>query len=368
MGYSGESRKQELAETSRVIDIMRLALAGLRSDFPPSWTWEVVEKARRHSVLFDAMVTIGAPDGRKVVLGVEAKRQINGRDVPALVEQFRPWLAAAPGAVPLVVARYLSPTTRERLEQAGLAYADATGNRRLAAETPALFIRNVGEDRDPWRGRGRPRGTLKGEPAAKVVRWLADVSPPYSVVEVAQGSGASTGATYRVVNFLEEEGLVRREPRGRIEHVEWRTLIERWSRDYAFPYADGGTSVLFPRGIDVLLEELRSMPDLPCVITGSIAAHRYAAHAPVRFAMLYAENVTSVIERLGLRQVDTGANVLIAPDRENVAFVRSSRDRGVCMAAPSQVAVDLLTAPGRSPSEGEALLDWMEIHENEWRR
>ena len=27
--------------------------------------------------------------------------------------------------------------------------------------------------------------------------------------------------------------------------------------------------------------------------------------------------------------------------------------------APSQAAVDLLTSPGRSPAEGEAVLEWM---------
>jgi len=32
-------------------------------------------------------------------------------------------------------------------------------------------------------------------------------------------------------------------------------------------------------------------------------------------------------------------------------------------AAPSQVAVDLLTNPGRGPAEGEELIDWMRSHE-----
>lgn len=34
----------------------------------------------------------------------------------------------------------------------------------------------------------------------------------------------------------------------------------------------------------------------------------------------------------------------------------------------SQVAVDLLTGPGRNPAEGQALLDWMEINERAWRK
>jgi hypothetical protein len=365
---SGGSGKVELSESAREIDVLRAALEGLRSDLPSTWKWQVEENAVRGNSRFDAIVTVQAPDGARVVLAVEAKRIIKGRDVPTLVEQFRSRLAVLPEAVALVVARYLAPATRERLEQAGLAYADVTGNRRLAGDRPALSIRNGGEDRDPWRGRGRPRGTLKGSPAARVVRWLVDFSPPYTVLDVVDGSGASTGATYRVVDFLEEEGLLQREPRGPITTVEWRTIVQRWSRDYAFPHAAGGESVLFPRGIEALLDELRASPDLPYVLTGSLAARRYAAHAPARFAMLYAENVSAVVEHLGLRRVDTGANVLIAPDRANVAFARSAMEDELRLAAPSQIAVDLLTAPGRSPSEGEALLDWMESRERDWRR
>jgi hypothetical protein len=35
--------------------------------------------------------------------------------------------------------------------------------------------------------------------------------------------------------------------------------------------------------------------------------------------------------------------------------------------APSQAVADLLTGPGRNPSEGEELLDWMRKNEGVWR-
>jgi hypothetical protein len=349
------------------IEMLRRSLDGLRGDLPPSWRWRQKEGATRRGIRFDAVVTLQAPDGQEAILLVEAKRLVARKEVAGLVEQIRSWAAEVPGAVPVVAARYLSRSIRERLEREGVGYVDATGNRRLALERPALFIRNVGADRDPWRGAGRPRGTLKGAPAARVVRWLADVSPPYTLTDVAKGSGASVGATYRVIDFLEGEELVQRERRGPITTVRWRALIERWSRDYGFQRDRRVAGVLFPRGIEALVDRLRSVRDPRCVLTGSLAARRYAAHAPARFAMLYADDPSALIERLDLRHVDTGANVLIAVDQEGIAFARAQKMGGVHVAAPSQIAVDLLTGPGRSPSEGEALLDWMEAHEPEWR-
>lgn len=289
------------------------------------------------------------------------------RDVAKIAEELRSRAAKVPGAVPVVVARYLSPATRERLSEEEVAYADATGNRRLSVEKPALFVRNVGADSDPWRGPGRPRGGLKGRAAAQVVRWLVDLTPPYTMLQVAKGSGASTGATYRVVQFLEEEGLVLREGRGRITKVEWRALLQRWSRDYASRRGEWAESLLFPRGMEALVEALRAVDDSHYVLTGSLAVPAVAAQAAPRFALLYAADLDALVDRLGLRRVDTGANVILSRDFEGVAFVRSRQREGVRVAALSQVAVDLLTGPGRSPNEGEALLDWMEAHERDWR-
>jgi hypothetical protein len=38
------------------------------------------------------------------------------------------------------------------------------------------------------------------------------------------------------------------------------------------------------------------------------------------------------------------------------------------IAAPTQVAADLLNGPGRNPSEAEELLAWMSAHEGAWRK
>jgi len=84
--------------------------------------------------------------------------------------------------------------------------------------------------------------------------------------------------------------------------------------------------------------------------------------------MIYVDNPKQFTESAGLRQVDTGANVLLATGKYDVVFDRAKNFHGVMLAAPSQTAVDLLNGPGRSPAEAQALLDWMESNENQWRR
>ena len=44
-----------------------------------------------------------------------------------------------------------------------------------------------------------------------------------------------------------------------------------------------------------------------------------------------------------------------------------SQQIGIFLAPLAQIAVDLLSGSGREPAEGEAILDWMEEHQDEWR-
>jgi hypothetical protein len=268
----------------------------------------------------------------------------------------------------MVAAGYLSPSARAWLEEHDVSYGDTTGNIRIVIAKPALYLRDVGAVRDPWRGPGRPRGTLQGLPAARVVRALADYAPPVTVRGLVDRSGASTGATYRVVEFLEREGLVERGLHGSIRQVQWRRMLERWSQDYGFQSSNHVTGYLHPRGLDAALEALVGSRGLRYVITGSFAAERLAPYAPARLAMIYAEDPGQTARQTGLRALDTGPNILIATPVYDVVYERSTESGGLTFAAPSQTAVDLLTAPGRGPAEGLALLDWMESNEYSWRK
>jgi hypothetical protein len=351
-------------------DILREAIRLIKERLPPDWL-AMVEEEPTIDGRPDALITLTTPEGVRGQLIIEAKRLLQARDVPVVLQQLEAIRSRQEPAVStarMVVARYLPPSTREQLEERDASYADATGNLRVVLDRPALFLQDRGADKDPWRGPGRPRGTLKGPTAARVVRALADFGPPVTVPELARRSGASLGAAYRVVEFLEREALVERRPRGPIAEVDWRKLLERWSEDYGFQRSNVVVSCLQPRGLAALVDGLRSSVALPYALTGSLAAERFAPYAPPRLAMIYVDDLQRAIEHLDLRSVDTGANVLLASGEYDVVFQRTLDIDGLKIAAPSQIAVDLLTGPGRSGAEAVALLDWMQAHEPEWRR
>lgn len=371
-------------------DVLRRAIEQVIALLPESWKAQVALEVPSAAGRADAVVELTAPDGAEATLVVESKRTApSSGDALAMIDQLSRYTTASRRpATPVLVARYLSPVVRELLEQRGVGYADATGNVRVGLDRPALFARDVGASRDPWRGPGRPAGDLKGAPAARVVRALIDYRPPYGLPELARRSGASVGATYRFIDFLEREALIVRQgaPPAEMEKptrgssravvdVDWRRLLVRWSQAFRAK-APPLRRYLEPRGVGALMEALRQQSDETYVLTGSLAAARVAPSAPARFApsaparlaVLYAEDPAGLAERLSLREIDGGANVLLAAPLDSVMFERSEVVDGLRIAAPSQIAADLLNGPGREPEEAEALMDWMEAHEAVWRR
>lgn len=314
----------------------------------------------------DAVIVLGEPDGGQVDLVLEVRPRLEVRDVPAMREQLS---ALAPqGAVGVVLTRYLSASVRERLAESGLSYIDATGNMLVRADSPALYLADRGADRDPWRGPGRPRGSLKGEPAARVVRALVDFPGPWKIRDLVAKSGTSTGSVYRVIEFLDREALIVRDESGPINVPDWTAVLRRWSQDYQFLSANRITRWIAPRGLPAFLDRVRSSGVNGYAMTGSIATAAWESYAPARSGMIYATDPDHVADAWGLRATETGVNVLIAEPAYSVVMERSSEALdGIQVAAPAQVAVDLLTGPGRAPSEGEQLLDWMGRNEQSWR-
>jgi hypothetical protein len=353
-------------------EIIEAAAEAVRLRLPPGWEVRLVDDVEeiQPDLFGDAAIRIVAPTGEASTLPIEAKRSVEARDVGLLEQRLQRSTGVREGETSrMVAARYLNPRVRERLTAAEIGYADATGNLSLALSQPALFLRDAGAQRDPWRGPGRPRDSFRGPIAARVVRALVDFAPPMTVPELIERSEVSTGACYRVVDFLAREALLERQPRGAITRVDWRATLERWTKDYELDLEGAALRRLEPRGIDALLRKLRTRPQARrYALSGSPAARFFEEYAEARMALLYADNPESLADELDLRPVETGANVLLMRPADDVVFARTEERDGLHITAPSQIAADLLNGPGRAPAEAVALLDWMERNESIWRR
>lgn len=334
----------------------------VRGRLPRGWRMTVRRDVREGRYQADAQFRVTAPDGSTGLLLAEVKRDLPPKLVSSAVSQLK---AYAGDRASIVIASYLSPRARELLIDSDVSYADATGNVRLKLDRPALFILTSGADSDPGYEQRAVR-SLKGPAAAAVVRALCDFRPPYGVRELAERASLSPASTSRILSLLDTEALITRSERGPVESVDWQRLIRRWVDDYGLTKSNRNQLVLEPRGLGGLTKKL-STARVAYALTGSLAAVELAPVAPTRLGAVYVADIDKAKRELGLRDVETGANVVLAEPFSPVAMARTWQRDGLTYAAPAQVAADLLTSPGRGPAEGEALIEWMADNEGAWR-
>lgn len=347
--------------------LLRAGVQELKRRLPPGWDLREqavrgARVARERGWSSDTIVEVAAPDGRTAPLALEARAQLEPKGVAAIREARR---EASPGGPLVIIGRYLSEATRARLRDAEIGYVDLTGNARLVLASPGLYVETEGATEDPDR-QERPARSLRGPKAGRIVRALIDRRTPPGVRELAAIAGVDPGYVSRVLAFLDAETLVTRVGHGRIEHVDWSALLRRWAEDA--PLAGRGTrrAYLEPRGLPALAAKLRTL-DERYVLSGSLAAAAIAPVAPARFAHVWVDDAAAVAAKLHLRP-GAGANVALFEARSEGVFDGAVQRDGVAHAAPSQVAADLFTSPGRGPAEAEALLEWMQAHEGRWRK
>ncbi len=346
---------------ARVLDRVTETILG---SLPQQWSGRATSRIVSGGVRADLVIEITDPAGDNQMLVVEATRTLEPRDVQMVATRARA-VSYPIGGVPVVAAGYLSPRTRALLVQEDVGYIDTTGNVRIMSESPGLFILTTGAQHDPW-PRTNGLQSLRGRGSSRAVRAVVDFSPPFGIRELAERSGASPASLSRVAGLLDREALISRQGRGPITDVDWQGVIRRWSRDYDQLRSNIAYRFLAPRGLGDLKEQLVNN-ELVVAATGAFASQGFDPVAPARTAAVYVADLRGAVDVLDLRDTDSGANVVLLEPYDPVVFDRTLNRDGLTTVAPSQLAVDLLTGPGREPSQGEAILEWMQENEDVWR-
>lgn len=324
------------------------AIRQLESRLPPGWAIEGL-MGRGPT---DAELRFTSSEGRSRNVPVVLRRRID----PRMASQI-------PSSL-IVVAPYLSKSVREVLKARGASYADHTGNTRVVLGEPGLFVLTTGADSNPWPDKRKL--SLRGIKAGRVVRALAETRPPVGVRALAEQADTDPGYVSRLLRMLDSEAIVERTARGRVDRVHWRRLLVQWSEDAPLEGRAETTTWLAPRGLKRVLDRLGSV-DFPYLLTGSAAASRVAPVAPTRLLSVYVDDPSRAGQALGLRPADAGANVILLQPEDDAIYQRPSDVDGLRRASLPMIAADLLTGPGRSPAEAEALMDWMENNDEVWR-
>ncbi|TDC70176.1 hypothetical protein E1200_06185 [Actinomadura sp. GC306] len=359
--------------------LLQRGLTVLRDLLGPDWqvTVQAPRQEARGDHPFDTLVEVKA-DGDSVLtqLMIDLRSSVSARLVE---EQLLPkWslLQQVNDYTNLVVfAPWISPRVQTLLREHRIGYIDLTRNASLHVSRPAITIYTQGANRSPWpRSTGRGKATLAGVKAGRLVRLLADVTPPYRATELADAAGLSLPYVSRLLDALADQLLIRRDGRV-IASVDWAHLLRARAEHYRLLRHNSYVSMVAPNGVEAVLEAVRALSEEAkqgIVLTGTYAARTVAPLAVGGQLMFYLPAGSSrlpdeVGDQLGLLRVDKGGDVLLLRAHDPVVFERTADHNGIRRVALSQLALDCLSGPGRMPAEGEAVLGHMEESTSLWR-
>lgn len=359
-------------------ELIEIALGRLADRLPPGWVVERVEGqgtgTGRHQ--FDAFFSFEAESGgaRGIAL-VEVRRYFSAADVERLFGGLTPRLRNAIGAQTiLLVSEYLSPRTRDLLAKENISYLDLAGNVRLVMESPPIFVESSSANRRPSALASRRVAGLTGARAGRIIRFLAEVVPPYGVKEIEEAADISRGYVSRILDRLADEALIKRKPRGPVTHVDWMALLR--VRGQSVDVFDINTARTFvaPNGARALFDGLQAQGmDKELVVTGSFAAVRKAPVAAPALLALYIVPASRqpsfkwLQNELRLLPAGEGGDVALLWPSDEAIVERPWTENGISFVNLPQLAIDCLGGTGRMPAEGEALLEWMEANRDMWQ-
>ncbi len=265
-----------------------------------------------------------------------------------------PMLAALAGRraqLGFVVADRLPGHVRKELEDAGCAYADATGAAHIAV--PGFFLHIQGD-----RARSRtlvPAPAGIGVTGVRVVQvLLADARRPWSVADLAREALCSTGEAHRVMTRLEREGFLEAHGRARSLRravadpgalLDWLATVPSARRIrerlhvylYAADPADLITAIAL-RGAEA---------DLAYALTGAAAAHVLGVTATTALSVAAVRVAPDVpllqaCAALDAEPADRGANIALISDLGRLGVHARQNCGPPVVAPPVRVWLDML--------------------------
>lgn len=349
---------RDLIEPLSSGDLLARAIQTFDDLLPEEWetslTSAAIDPYADRRIAPEALLEVAAPDGSTAVFAIAAKLTFTGRDVAPTLSNLKRW-SDQHDTLPLVVARYLSTTVRERLTAQRASFLDACGNVSVASPSPAVALSQTGLDHDPWR-QSTTRSSLRGEPAALVVRALCEFATPMPIAQLIELAGTSAGSTYRVLDLLLDEGLATKGERGWVESVDVPALLRRWANDWVATESRFVLSFESDDGLEGTLKRLAKQPRDAYVLGGGHAAALAADVRRPRAAVIHCDDVVGLMSDLHARPArhQSAADLFVHGRGLGAAMMESATVDKLVLAAPSQAYADLVLT-GESES-AETLL------------
>lgn len=255
----------------------------------------------------------------------------------------------------IVMAPYISEASAKLCLDAGMGFADYTGNCLIIFQT--IYISNRGNPKlFPAKRRSKSVFEPSAHVSSRILRTLLqDVARVWRVQDLAKEVGCSIGMVSHVKTFLCEQNWAVQDRDG-LRLTDPKALLETWSKHYSVErtiscYTLDAMPVFEAKCFQAYQE------GIPLCLTGFSGGVRYAPVVRYHKAHMWIrqKDVPAFFQKTSCKEVDSGPNVMLylAPGEEVFQGSRSIQDSRV--ASPAQVYLDCMQLDGRGKELAEAV-------------
>lgn len=322
----------------------------------PSLAIKRVQKgARPGTISPDLALKLKTSDAEQAVV-VEVRSSGQPRVVREAVNQLLQYRSKNPEVYGVLVAPYLSPQSAEVCAENGIGYVDLAGNCRLRFRQ--VYVERKGRP-NPAPQRRNLR-SLYSPRATRVLRvLLLDPKKTWKLQPLAQESGVSLGQVFNVKKMLADREWIRSSEEG-LRLVEPTPLLAEWSENYSYRRNTPRDfySLDLPGDVETKLAGACRDAGITYALTGFSAAARLAPAVRYQRVTAYVQDdINDIAQRLGLKEVTSGANVTLLSPYDEGVFYGVSGVNGVEIVSAVQAYLDLVGYRGRGEEAATFLLE-----------
>ena len=346
-------------------DVSRKGLFAFRdilSDVP-SLTIDSIEELPAKDMP-DYQAIVEGP-GFKQIIYLEIKTLGTPKSTREAVNLLVRRIQAEPASYGVVIAPYISPGSAAICRESGIGYVDLSGNCSITFQQ--IFInREKSGNQFPFK---TGLSSIYSPKSERILRVLL-VYPyrTWKAIDLAKEAQVSLGMITQVSKKLIEEEWLKKTSQG-ISLVQPENLLADWSNNYTIKrnVQNNYYSMKALQDLEIEIGDTCSKMNIPYALTGFSASNRLAPMVRGQRAMIYVgREIDSVAEKVGLKPVESGANVILIQPYDDGVFWNAKSIGDLEISEPIQVYLDLKRYPGR----GEEAADFLfrEVINPRWQQ
>lgn len=305
----------------------------------------------------DLKIDVKTKIGKELSLVIEIKSPGLPGYIRMAANQLKDFIGKQKNVYGVIGAPFLSEESKKICKDAGFGFIDVAGNCFLHYHN---FHIQIEGNPNPYPAT-RPLKTLFSPKSTRAIRViLCQPKTNWYVKDLATEAKLSLGQVSNLKKRLLEYEWIEETDDGKFRLVNPEGLLNNWTENYNYHRNEIRSfyAMQNPGDIEYVLANYLDQNNIRYAFTLTSGANRVAPFLRYQKVFCYIEkNIDQIVDNLGLKEVASGANVVLMKPYDEGIFYGSQKIDGATIVSDVQLYLDLKSSKERTEEAAEFILN-----------